>query len=348
MMSERRHVLSLIQHARASGARLAPACDLVGLSVRTVQRWMRPPDQEDGRRGPKTAPKNKLSVEERQALLACMNSEAFRNLSPKQIVPKLADQGVYLASESTMYRVLREHGQLTHRDPSRPRQHQRPPSLMATGPNQVYSWDITYLKSPINGLFFYLYLFVDIWSRKIVGAIVEEQESAERAAELAVEICAREGLVPGQVRLHSDNGGPMKGATMLATLQQLGIVPSFSRPSVSNDNPYSEALFRTLKYRPEYPRQAFASLPAARDWVERFVSWYNTEHLHSGIGYVTPTSRHTGADLVQLKQRREVYRHARTAHPHRWSSTSRGWCPGGDVVLNDRGSSTTERKCTAT
>ncbi len=239
-----------------------------------------------------------------------------------------------MGSESSFYRILHQEGLQKHRGGARPARNNRPGALIATGPNQVYTWDITYMKSPVKGRFFYLYLFVDVWSRKIVGWRVEECESPELAAELATVIYAAEGLIPGQVRLHSDNGGPMKGATMLATLQALGIIPSFSRPSVSNDNAFSEALFRTLKYRPGYPSRPFEDLEAARAWVCDFVTWYNNEHQHSAIKYVTPASRHSGLDGAILAARAQVYEDAKAANPQRWSTVCRDWTPIGDVVLN--------------
>lgn len=172
----------------------------------------------------------------------------------------------------------------------------KPRALVATGPNQVYTWDITYLPTQVKGVFLYLYLVMDIYSRKIVGWQVHEEERSALAADLMTDICEREGIRRDQVTLHSDNGSPMKGATMLATLQQLVIMPSFSRPSVSNDNPYSESLFRTLKYRPNYPGKPFADVRSARSWVEGFIGWYNHEHRHSAIKFVTPAQRHCGED----------------------------------------------------
>ena len=173
-------------------------------------------------------------------------------MSPKQIVPKLADQGIYIGSESTFYRVLKEQQMINHR----PNEH------VADGPCQVWSWDITYLRSPVSGMFFYLYMIVDVWSRKVVAATVFEEESMDLSARLFTRACFTHGVQPEGLVLHSDNGGPMKGSTMLATLQKLGVVPSFSRPMVSDDNPYSESLFRTMKYRPEYPSKPFENLGA--------------------------------------------------------------------------------------
>lgn len=267
-------------------------------------------------------------------MLRTVNRPENRDLPPKQIVPKLADQGIYLASESTIYRILREEQQLHHRERSRPATGGRPKEHVATGPNQVYSWDITYLLSPVRGRFYYLYLVEDVWSRKIVGVAVHDRESSDLAAELIEEVCILHEIDPEGIVLHSDNGGPMKGSTMLATLQRLGIVPSFSRPGVSDDNPFSESLFRTMKYRPEYPTGPFESLEQARAWVTLFVRWYNTEHLHSGVNFVTPADRHAGREDAIFARRRKVYEAARRRHPERWSGSTRRWEGVKEVRLN--------------
>jgi putative transposase len=327
-------IVSLIDEAVRSGARLRSACRELGLSARTIQRWRGHDGGEDGRHGPRTVPANKLSAEERQKILEIVNSPEFRDLSPNQIVPRLADQQIYLASEATMYRILREEKQLAHRERSRPRRSRRPKEHMATGPCQVWSWDITYLRGAIRGSFYYLYMFEDVYSRKIVGWQIHEEETMELAASLFKEICARLNLDPAGLVLHSDNGGPMKGSTMLATLQRLGVTPSFSRPHVSDDNAYSEALFRTLKYRPEYPSGAFSSIEHARAWTTFFVNWYNTEHRHSGIRFVTPDERHDGRDKNILATRHRVYQLARAKNPMRWSAKTRNWEPVEIVTLN--------------
>lgn len=256
--------MTLVEEAVDAGARRERAVQTLGLTVRTLQRWSgQGADSDDQRCGPRTSPANKLSSAERRRLLAVANTPEYRDLSPQQIVPRLADeQGLYLASESTLYRLLREEKQMAHRQPSRPATATRPREQVATGPNQVWTWDISWLPGPVRGTFFYLYLMLDVWSRKIVGAVVHEEESSHLASQLFVTSCWRWGLDPESLVLHSDNGSPMKGATMLATLQLLGVIPSFSRPGVCDDNPFSEALFRTLKYRPEYPSQPFATLEA--------------------------------------------------------------------------------------
>lgn len=328
-------ILEMLDEAVSSGAGLYRACTLMGLSVRTVQRWKGQGKQGvDARCGPKTSPGNKLSAAERRQVLAVANEPAHRDLSPKQLVPKLADQGRYLASESTFYRILHEENALHHRQPSRPPTATRPREYTAEGPCEVLSWDITYLRGAICGAFYYLYLIEDIWSRKIAGWAVHETESMDHAARLIDETAEQLGCDPNGLVLHSDNGSPMKGSTMLATLQRLGIVPSFSRPRVSDDNPFSESLFRTLKYRPAYPHGPFQSLEAARSWVADFVTWYNTVHLHSAIGFVTPDDRHTGKDIAILEARRCVYEAARRRTPQRWSRQTRQWLRDEVVTLN--------------
>jgi transposase InsO family protein len=279
-------------------------------------------------------PANKLSEAERNRVLAMANGAEFGHLPPSQIVPRLADRGEYIASESTFYRVLRAENQLTRRRADRPLQRGKPRALSAIAPNQLYSWDITYLPTLTRGVFFYLYLFMDVFSRKIVGWQVYTEESSALAGDLMRDICRRENLSPNQVVLHSDNGGPMKGAMMLATLQALGVMPSFSRPAVSNDNPYSEALFKTLKYRPVYPDKPFASLLAARTWVDSFVRWYNFEHRHSAIQFVTPAERHAGLDKALLSNRAAVYDAAKARRPQRWTGSARNWRPVSIVHLN--------------
>ena len=327
-------IINLIDKAVTSGARLKNAADIVGLSARTIIRWRQQGGGQDRRKGPLTVPANKLSNHERQQILDTANSAQFRDLSPKQIVPKLADQGVYLASESTFYRVLKEHKMLTHRQASKPTVKQRPKEHVATGPCQVWSWDITYLQTSVKGLFFYLYMVVDVWSRKIIAAQVFDKESMDHSSVLLAHACMVHGVQPEELVLHSDNGGPMKGATMLATLHKLGVVPSFSRPSVSNDNPYSESLFRTMKYRPEYPLKPFENIEQAQSWIDGFVFWYNTQHLHSSIRYVTPDDRHFGREKHILANRKKVYEKARNRNPNRWSKSIRNWKPIHQVWLN--------------
>jgi putative transposase len=327
-------ILGLIDEATNAGARPEQACDMLGLSMRTVQRWQARGGGEDRRYGPKREPANKLSEPEVARILAVANSPEFRDVSPKLIVPRLADQGIYLASESSFYRTLHAHKLMNHRERSKPASGHRPSEHVATGPWQVASWDITYLKTHVRGVFFYLYLVVDVWSRKILGWQVHEVESDELSSELISEIAAEAPDDLSGWALHADNGGPMKGSTMLATLQALGVIASFSRPRVSDDNPFSEALFRTMKYRPAYPTDGFASLADAHAWVERFVRWYNEEHQHSAIRYVTPAERHSGRDVEILANRHRLYQEARRRNPSRWSRQTRNWNRVEVVYLN--------------
>jgi transposase InsO family protein len=262
------------------------------------------------------------------------NSAKYRNLSPKQIVPRLADEGRYLGSESTLYRLLRAEGMMKHRGRAKAPVKRPKAEHSATGPHQLWSWDITYMRAVVPGTFFYLYLVLDVWSRKIVGWEVHEHENDDLSSALMLRIAKELGISLARLVLHSDNGGPMKGATMVATLQNLGVIQSFSRPSVSDDNPYSEALFRTMKYKPGYPAKPFETVEEARVWVAEFVRWYNTEHLHSAIRYVTPEARHNGLDLVVLEKRSVVYERARRRHPERWTRSTRNWSHIETVMLN--------------
>lgn len=327
-------ILGLLDDAVRAGAGIEKACDTIGLSLRTVERWREDPDADDERAGPKTKPHHALTAEERQWVLDVANCPQYRDLSPGQIVPLLADRNIYIASESSFYRVLHDHELMVHRSPARRPARYKPKQCVATAPCQVWSWDITYLRAPMRGTFYYLYLVLDIWSRKIVAWEVHEEESEELAAQLAEKAAAAEDVEPGTLILHSDNGGPMKGATMLATLQRLGIAASFSRPSVSDDNAACEAVFRTLKYRPGYPRRPFESIAAARAWVEAFVAWYNGVHLHSAIKYVTPHDRHEGRDVAILAAREVVYETAKRTTPRRWTGDTRDWTPVATVTLN--------------
>ncbi len=319
------------------GAGKGPACEEAGISLRTFQRWTCDDEIKEDQRplAERPEPVNKLSDQEREEILASCNRDEFASLPPSQIVPRLADEGTYLASESSFYRVLKEENQLNHRGRAKARQKRQPPTThVATAPKEVWSWDISYLPSVVRGQFFYLYLILDIFSRKIVGWEVHEREGGEEAAALIqravlAERCFRKPLV-----LHADNGSPMKSQTMQAKLYDLGIVSSHSRPRVSNDNPYSESLFRTLKYCPQWPPRGFESVKAARKWVGLFVHWYNEEHRHSQIRFVTPGQRHRGEDLAILSQREEVYAQARKRNPERWSGQSRNWTPIESVALN--------------
>ena len=337
-LSERQTLVGWIKEASQAGARLIKVCKVVNISLRTYRRWYQGGEvQSDARPTAKRPPPlNKLSEAERDHIVETCNLPEYASLPPSQIVPKLLDQGIYLASESTFYRVLNEQDMGHRRGRAvKPYKHARPTTYQASKPNEVYCWDITYLPSLVRGQFFYLYLFEDIFSRKIVGAEVYETESGDHAKHLFGRVLISEKHTGQPLVLHSDNGAPMKSQTFRAKLDELGITASHSRPRVSDDNPFAESLFRTLKYCPQWPSSGFASLADARAWVEKFVQWYNHEHQHSKLNFVTPQQRHTGQDKLLLDNRKRVLEQARSANPERWGSRSVRNCePVGSVWLN--------------
>ena len=262
-----------------------------------------------------------------------VNEPRFASLPPTQIVPKLADEGRYIASESSFYRLLREADQLKHRGRASAPQTRAIPRQCAQAPNELWSWDISYLPGPVQGIYYFLYLVLDVYSRKIVAHEVQAEESGERAARLIEQACAREGVIGAPLVLHQDNGSPMKASTFVAKLDQLGIRRSYSRPGVSDDNAYSESLFRTVKYRPDYPG-AFRTIEEARAWMLSFVRWYNHEHKHRNLKFVSPAQRHDGKDAAIFVNRSAVYEQARSQHPERWSKDIRNWSAPNEVWLN--------------
>jgi putative transposase len=332
----RLQAMALIVEATQAGARKRKACELLGITVRTLERWEKRDSPLDKRKESARTPSNKLTQEERQVILETVNSEPYRDLPPCKIVPMLADDGCYIGSESTIYRVLRAENQLSHRSAVRLSKHHKPKAYIAGRSNQIWTWDISYLPTRVRGLYFYLYMIVDIYSRKIVGWSLHEIESSDHAASLIKQACLDEYIPQApQLVLHSDNGSPMKGSTMLAMLENLGVIPSFSRPSVSDDNPYSEALFKTLKYHPTFPMlDKFETISDARSWCEKFVEWYNTQHLHSALKFVTPEQRHRGEDIVVRQKRHTVYEKAKQRHPDRWTRNTRDWSLPDVVTLN--------------
>ena len=331
--SDRLNALQLIDQAVTAGARQHLACELLGLSERTVQRWRH--TSKDKRTDTiHPSPANKLSEEERATLLATINLPEYASLTPHQIVPKLADQGIYLASESSIYRIMKAAGQGQRRGRSKPPQKRPLTTHQASGPNQVWCWDITWLPTTVKGKFFYWYMMKDIYSRKLVVNEVHENESSENASHLLWRGCLRERIAGKPLVLHSDNGTAMRGANMLSAMYDLGVVPSFSRPRVSNDNAYAEALFKTAKYCPQWPERPFDTLEEARLWVMQFVEWYNEQHCHSALKYLTPGQRHRGESSALLTQRAQVYQLARQKHPLRWSEGTRNWKLNDSVYLN--------------
>jgi putative transposase len=329
----------MIHSAESNGARKAIACKTLGLSVRTIQRWYHEKSgqlSEDARPSAiRPTPTNKLSPEETALILKTCNEAEFANYPPGYIVPTLADEGCYIGSESTFYRTLKNAGQLADRSLTKSQHQRKKPNVqVAIKPNEVWTWDISYLATQTRGQHYYLYLIVDIFSRKIVGADVYEQELGELAADFLQRTIWSEKCINKNTVLHSDNGAPMRSFTMQAKMRDLGVASSYSRPRVSNDNPYSESLFRTTKYHHSWPKDGFKSLAEAREWVTSFVSWYNKIHKHSGIKYVTPEQRHNGLDTQLLLNRKETYLKAQQANPSRWRNNIRNWDYIDEVFLN--------------
>jgi len=339
-LEDRQILVRDIEQACADGARLAPACALAGIDAGTLRRWKAGDGLRRGDRRPdadRPVPSHALSEAERARIIAVANEPRFAETPPARIVPALADEGIYIASESSFHRVLRAHGQMNRRGRAQPPRTSRPPTThIATRPGDVWCWDVTFLPAQIQGCWFYFYVILDLYSRKIVDFEVHDTDSAEHAAHLARRTALAEGVhaMPARPVLHGDNGATLKATTVLAMLHWLGIKPSYSRPRVSDDNAFAEALFRTAKYRPEFPLKGFADLDSARLWAMRFVRWYNHEHRHSGIRYVTPAQRHVGQDRRLLTARHALYQDARDRNPRRWSGPTRNWTPVGVVTLN--------------
>lgn len=339
-LEDRRTLARDITQAHGAGARLRLACETAGIELRTLQRWKAHEGLTAGDGRPQAVrpmPSHALSPGERAQLLAVANEPRFAAVPPARIVPMLADEGVYLASESSFSRVLRAHGQGRHRGRAKAPKAVRPPTThIATAPRQVWCWDMTYLPATVMGRWFHLYLILDLYSRKVVGWEVHETDSSDHAAHLVRRTALSEGIamLASKPVLHGDNGSTLKATTVLAMLNWLGVKPSYSRPRVSDDNAYAESLFRTAKYRPEFPAKGFTDLDAARGWAAGFVHWYNVEHRHSGIRYVSPAQRHAGEDRDILDARHALYCRARDLNPARWSRNTRNWMPINAVTLN--------------
>lgn len=326
--------MQLVDEARADGARLKSACAELGIGTNTYRRWKA--GGEDGRpQAPKRIPPHALTALEKAMILAVCHESDYASLPPTQIVPILLDEyDWFLASESSFYRVLAEHNENHRRGTPHSGRVGPPRRHRATGPHQLWCWDVSHLKSTVRGQFFYLYFILDVFSRKIVGGEVFSDENAHNSDIVLRKALLREGCVNNPPVVHSDNGSAMKGGTLPATLEKLGVTPSYSRPRVSNDNAYIESVFGTAKQRPEYPPKGFESLEEAQQWSLAFITWYNDEHRHSGIRYVTPADRHAGRDQDILARRRKVLEQAKQKNPGRWSTGIRDCNPVGAVWLN--------------
>ena len=266
-----------------------------------------------------------LSATERATVREVLNSERFADLSPRQVYATLLDEGEYYCSISTMYRILAEHGEVNERRAQRTHPTCTRPELLATAPNQVWSWDITWLRGAGKWQHFYLYVILDIFSRYVVGWMLAEEESGILAEQLfacgapkvIAETCRKQGIQRDQLTLHADRGAPMTAQTVAQLLEELGVTKSHSRPHTSDDNPFSEAQFKTLKYRPDYPER-FESLVQAHQWATSFFDWYNNKHRHSRLGLMTPAAVHWGLDQQLTRQRQQVLQAAYTTHPERF------------------------------
>ena len=299
------------------------ACETLGVPRATYYRALSPKnshpasqaEQAEPNKPRKRAPRA-LSDTERDHILTLVNSERFADYSPREIYATLLDEGVYLCSWPTLYRLLREKGQL-HRRRDRPHRPYQRPELLAKAPRQLWSWDITKLKGPQTWTYFYLYVILDVFSRYVVGWMIAPRESAELAETLIGETCHREQIGSEQLTIHADRGSSMRSKCVSQLLVDLGVTRTHSRPHVSNDNPFSEAQFKTAKYHPSTPER-FGSLEDARAWARRFFEWYNHEHHHSGLGLLTPAALHEGRAEQVLLARQQVLTTAYQAHPERF------------------------------
>ena len=339
-LEDRQSIARAVEEAHRGGARLRRARTEAGITLRTLQRWKGGCGLERGDRRPQAVrptPAHALSEAERGQILQIANEPRFAELPPGRIVPMLADEGVYIASESSFSRVLRAHGQTRHRGRAKAPQCVRPPSThVATAPRQVFCWDMTYLPETVMGRWFYLYLILDLYSRKIVGFEVHETDDSEHAVNVLRRTALAEDLHTLQYKLvlHGDNGATLKATAVLAMMHWLGLRASYSRPRVSDDNAFVEALFRTAKYRPQFPAKGFADLDQAREWASSFVQWYNHDYRHSAIRYVGPAQRHAGEDRDVLQARYALYLQASAQTPLRWARHTRNWNPITVVKLN--------------
>jgi putative transposase len=304
--------MTAVERARGTMG-TAAACDALGVARATVYRRRapaRPPV-------PRPTPPRALAPVERERVLETLDSERFLDQAPAQVHATLLDEGIYLCSPRTMYRVLEAAGEVKERRDQVRRPHYAAPELLATRPNQVWSWDITKLLGPAKWTYFYLYVILDIFSRYVVGWMIAPHESAALAERLIAEACAKQGIAPGQLTLHADRGGAMRSKPVALLLADLGVVKTHSRPYVSNDNPFSEAQFRTLKYCPQFPDR-FGSIEDGRAFGQEFFRWYNHDHRHSGLGFLTPAVVHFGQAAVVRAHRDRVLAAAYAAHPERF------------------------------
>lgn len=292
-----------------------PACRALGVSPATIYRRRRPPDPRPRR--PRVAPARALSEPERQAVIAELRCARFVDCSPAQVWATLLDEGRYLASERTMYRLLDAHGEVRERRDQRTHPGYAKPELLAECPNELWSWDISKLKGPAKWTYFYLYVILDVFSRYVVGWTVQHREDAQLAKALIRQACEQQQITREQLTVHADRGSSMTSKPVAFLLGDLGVTRSHNRPYTSTDNPYSEAHFKTLKYRPEFPKR-FENIQQARAFCRTFFDWYNHSHRHSGIGLMTPAAVHHGHAKALHAERQRVLAAAYAATPERF------------------------------
>lgn len=307
----------MIDAAEALGQKvgLRTACDVLGIARGSVYRTRQARKQAEAKQRP--TPQRALADEERTAVRETLNSSRFQDCAPREVYATLLDEGQYHCHWRTMYRILDEHEEVKERRNLLRHPNYVKPELLATKPNELWSWDITKLLGPTKWTYFYLYVILDIFSRYVVGWMVALQEAAHLAEELITQSCLRQNIQRNQLTLHADRGQAMTSKTIAMLLADLGVAKTHSRPYVSNDNPYSEAQFKTLKYCPDYPG-CFGSLPDARDWSSTFFGWYNHEHHHSGIALLTPADVHFGRAKQVLQARQQVLQAAYEKYPERF------------------------------
>ena len=292
----------------------AAACKSMDIARPTYYRRL---GASGERAASRPAPPRSLSADERQEVLDVLHTDRFVDKAPAEVYATLLDERVYHCSVRTMYRVLEDAGEVRERRDQARHPHYKAPELLATAPNQVWSWDITKLLGPVKWAYFYLYVILDIFSRYVVGWMIATHESSVLAKRLIAETCEKQNVQSGQLTIHADRGSSMKSKPVALLLADLGITKTHSRPRVSDDNPYSESQFKTLKYRPGFPDR-FGSIQDARAFCQEFFPWYNGEHRHSGIGLLTPEVVHYGQAQAVIEQRRLVLASAFGAHPERF------------------------------
>ena len=305
----RQHVEALATHIGVK-----PACDALRVPRSSLYASRQPPVVKERAAAPSP---RALRAEEKGAVHQTLDSERFQDQAPREVYATLLDEGTYLCSVSSMYRILRASDEIRERRNQLRHPTYTKPELLATGPNQVWTWDITQLRGPAKWVYFYLYVLLDLFSRFVVGWLIAEREGARFAEQLIAESCARQGIQPDQLSIHSDRGGPMIAKSFAGLLADLGVTPSLSRPHTPDDNPFSEAQFKTVKYHPTFPDR-FGSQTDARTWGQGFFQWYNYDHHHTGLAWLTPADVHSGRAQVILQRRQQVLLAAYAAHPERF------------------------------